>query len=437
MPLAVKSSVIANNIAVVPSTADTINHAIVIGMDALQTAAPAVTAAGIIATATMIAHDVRKTNQVSHNMARREVFEKSTAQNKSGKIRKAVGNTAFAMLAALPTSLFMGGTAFTLGTEHSVRADQLKVLDTAFQEAGITPDDLFVTQYGVDTPMDTSFVPKSVAADLHAPGFYVQLPTVTDTDTGQKMNGLMLSMPTLPPETVVTSGLVGSKENDSINVNGERISVTEVNRNLASMQRETLLVSNDIAEQIAGYESGDGAYFGLYIPHETISKESLQQELNRLYGEDRYTAITIEEFRNGTEDFMAKNASSLLMLVALAFTAAGISVGSASNYRQATKNRKTHGTQKAIGATNYQVAAPEILAATYRLAIALPGSALIGGAMSKGANAINLGLSSAIDTNGLLAALVVIGTPTIAASAVAVRKSVRKITPAEAVRHTA
>lgn len=426
-----RANILANAPTVTPATADTINSLIVKGIDGVQALSPSVAAASVVAASVAMAYDRLTTKGI---LTKRAVRESFPTPKRAGRLRTAVSYIALTAAATAPTAAVAGGAAFVLGTERSVRQGQLGAIDTMYEQAGIDDADILVTQGGVDTPMATSYVPKNVATEIikdktkdgaSGAGFYSFLPKVTNqSDRGQEMDGLVLSVPSLKPGTVIASGLTGLKKGDTAVVNGKEHKVTEdPQRKLASMQRETLLVSNDVAEQITGYEDGEGNYFGVYIPHENADQEKLQRELDEQYGAGNYTAITAEEFREGVEKFMGKNGSPILLLAAIAMVAAGIVTESAAAYKKTTQNMKTLGIMQAIGGSKYQNGMPEVLGAYFRLLSAVPTSALVGVSVAMGANSINLGLSSTVGVKELIGALVVVGGPSMAAATVAARKA--------------
>lgn len=415
-----------------PNTADAVNAGLLTGLEAVQSASPGIVAASAAVAMGAAWADQRRTKGTVNRLAWRSFTEPLYTKGKS-VARKAVGAAALTVSAALP----IGGVAFTFGLENAVRTGQLGVIDDITERAGMDEQDLLITQGGVDTPMDTSFVPKEVAQYTGGEGIYTLLPNFRESN-GERMDGLLFSLPSLPDGTVYATGLTGIKAGETVQINGiDQVIDETLDRKTAAMRREILIVSNDVAEEIMHTSDDEGNYFGVLVPKEDENRESLQNRLDEQYGEGKYSVLTIEDFKEGTETFMANNGTAVLLLTSVIAAMAGTVAETAAVRQRILNKKKSIAISKAIGGSNYAAAAPEVQAIYYKLLASLPLAGITAKTLEAGANAANLGLGMNVGPKELLAALVVVGAPSLGFGARTARNIVRKTTPVEAMRGVA
>jgi hypothetical protein len=412
-----------------PNVADAVNAGMLQGLEAVQSGSPAIVAAGIVVGAAMAWRDRKRT----HGMVNKMAWRSATSPLRSvrgGPFRKAAAYAALTSAAALP----IGATAFTFGLENAVRTGQLGVVDELTQNIGLEDSTLLITQGGVDTPMDTSFVPKEVADQVGGAGFYVLLPNVKEKN-GERVDGLLFTNPLLESGTVSATGLTGIGENEEVLINGSTQKVDKIlDRDVAAMRREVLITSNDVAEDIMHINDESGNYFGIVLPNEQQDKDSVQNDLDQKYGENTYSVMTMQEFKDGVETFMSNNGTAVLLLASIIAAAGGTVAEVGMVKREIDRKKKTIATLKAQGGSNYTAAAPEIQSAAYKLVGAVPLAVLTAKIAETGANAANLGLGMNVGSRELLAGLVVVGLPSLGVGSLAARKITKSTAPVQAMR---
>lgn len=412
-----------------PNVADAVNAGMLSGLETVQNASPmlAASAAAIAMGAAWFDHRVSRDtgNKIAWRSATSSIRNK-----RGGPFRKAAAFVALTSAAALP----IGATAFTLGLESGVRTGQLGVIDELSRSAGIENDTLLVTQGGVDTPMDTSFVPQDVAEDVNGAGFYVLLPNVSEKN-GERMDGLLFTNPLLENGTVKVTGLTGLDADKEVLINGTPQVVDEtLDRGVAAMRREVLITSNDVAEEIMHTTDEDGNYFGIVLPDELENKESIQDHLDEKYGDGAYSVMTMGEFKEGVETFMANNGTAVLLLASIIAAAGGTVAEVGMVKREIDRKKKSIATLKAVGGTNYSAAAPEVQSAAYKLVGAIPLALVTAKLAETGANAANLGLGMNVGPRELLSGFVVVGLPSLVAGSIAARKITKSTSPVQAMK---
>jgi len=413
-----------------PNVADAVNAGLLSGLESVQYASPGVVAASAAIAMGAAWLDRRHTGGIVNKLAWRSFTEPLHKLDNRSIIRKAAGAVALTVSAALP----VGGVAFTFGLENAVRTGQLGVIDEISDRVGLDSDDLLITQGGVNTPMDTSFVPAEIAQEFNGAGMHVLLPNFKEQN-GERMDGLLFSVPSLPEDTVYATGLTGIKPGQTVQINGTNQEIDKtLDRKTAAMRREVMIVSDDTAEEIMHTSDEDANYFGVLIPKTEGSHDIIQKRLDAEYGEGAYTVLTMEDFKEGTEEFMSNNGTAVLLLASVIAAMAGTVAETAAVRQKILNKKKVIATSKAIGGSNYTAAAPEIQAVYYKLMASLPLAGITAKTLEAGANATNLGLGMQVGPKELLAALVVVGAPSVGFGARSARNIVRKTTPVEAMR---
>lgn len=414
-----------------PNVADAVNAGMLHGLEAVQNASPGMAAAAAVVGMAAAWLDNRRTGGVVNKMAWRSATA-PIREVRGRPVRTAMAFAAITAGAAAP----VGAAAFAFGLEHAVRTGQLGVVDKLTTDAGLDSDDLLVTQGGVNTPMDTSVVPTEVARDVKGSGFYVLLPNVREKN-GERMDGLLFTDPTLERGTVTATGLTGIDKGQTVDINGVPQQVDALlDTNVAAMRREVMITSNDVAQEIMNTTDEEGNYWGVVLPTDLNDKDSVQSDLDQKYGEGAYSVMTVEEFKDGVEVFMANNGTAVLLLTAI-IAAAGGTVNIASSVRKEVASKKKQiAVQKALGGSNYSAAAPEVQATAYKLVGALPLAALTAKVAETGANAANLGLGMNVSAKDMATALVIIGIPSVLMGSKAAGKIAKSTSPAQSMRET-
>lgn len=418
-----KAAVLAEapQINIPPSGADAVNAALANGIEGSLHAGPGLLVLSLAVSTGYAVSDHLRGKGSLNKIALRSCVPDVDDEKKQriSKPRRAVAAFAAATVAGTATA----GLGFVFSLERAVRTGQERVLNRIVNDAGLKSGDLMVTQGGVDTPMDDSFVPKPVAAEVGGVGFDKILPKAVAVKTGEKMDGLLFSLPTIDSGVVVASGLTGLDKTDDDNrvrLNGVEVSIDgdNVDDDLAAMRRDIFLTSPNVASQIKHQTDDDGNYFGVIVQKEDgNSQEGVQRELDNEHGEGAYSVLTVEEFMQGTESFMLNNGTAVLMIAGLALAAAGAIPMASGLRRRVLENQGNIAVFKALGGTSQDAVRPHIQSAYAGLVASMPVAWGMATAAGVGANAINPGLGMSVTPRDAVTALVVVGGPAIARGA--------------------
>lgn len=419
--------------------ANTINGAVVDIVSTLQTTSPAIVAASAAVAGYQILKDGSESRWAFTKMAVNSIVPYKVSVPR--KVRKVVAVTGM-------TAVALGLTSFAFGAEDAFRTGQSELLVDVAGRAGVdTEDTIVVTQGGADTIMDDSAVPKEVVESVEGVGMIKSLPKVmgveySDDGTahrdgdGPEVDGILLTLPNLKPDTVTVTGLLGSKNGDDISVGGKVLEIDSVlGKDKAPMRREVIITSEDVAGEILD-PTNDNApddYFAGIIPGG--DKNEIQEILDKKYGEGTFEAMTFEEFDEGTAEFMSNNATVILLLLAIATTAVGANYERSGVVDRIDRRKKEIGVLRAMGCDLEKAMKPEMFQTYMRLGAALPLAWLIANGFAEVANNLNPGLNMDI---GLLddftTALALVATTSAAAGYASGKRLIKNISPSSAMR---